>query len=280
VDVQEIFTCNGETGHIDRVSTELLAVEREERIMKDTIERSSVGRWSVVVVAVLVMVMAAPDASAQKKDMPGDYVSREEFPPIYTGTYRISVGDVLEVTFFKTDRLNQTQTVGPDGEIYLPIVGRVDAAGRSVEDVTQELVVGYSKELINPQITVNVAEYSGLQIYVSGEVFSPGIQPYRGGMTLFQAISNAGGFTKRAKRRSVLLIRPGPENEPVGTVVDFKKYIRKGMLQNDIELAPLDIVYVHWKNVVNVNIFMTQWISDNLPRFGPWMFYLPGYQEN
>jgi polysaccharide export outer membrane protein len=248
--------------------------------MKHTTENSPVGRWNMFVVAALLAVLVAPCAMAQKQDMPGDYVSREDFPPIYTGTYLISVGDVLEISFFKVTRMDRRQTVGPDGEIYLPIVGRVDVAGRSVEDVTQELVEGFAAELIDPQITVNVAEYSGMQIYVSGEVFSPGIQPYRGGMTLFQAISNAGGFTKRAKRRSVLLIRPGPENEPVGTVVDFKKYIRKGMLQNDIELAPLDIVYVHWKNVVNVNIFMTQWISDNLPTFGPWMFYLPGYGQN
>ncbi len=50
-------------------------------------------------------------------------------------------------------------------------------------------------------------------------------------------------------------------------------------MSNDVPLAPLDIVYVHHKKIVNLNIFVQQYISDNLPRFGPWMWYLPGYQD-
>ncbi len=81
----------------------------------------------------------------------------DELPPILSGPYRIQVGDVLDIHFFKTVDLNQTRTVGPDGEIYLPIVGRVDVVGRTVDDVTKEITEGYSKEMINPQITVSVA---------------------------------------------------------------------------------------------------------------------------
>jgi hypothetical protein len=58
-----------------------------------------------------------------------------------------------------------------------------------------------------------------------------------------------------------------------------KEILRKGQIANDFELAPLDIVYVHHKKIVNVNIFVQQYISDNLPSFGAWMWYLPGYGE-
>jgi protein involved in polysaccharide export with SLBB domain len=224
-----------------------------------------------------VLLLATSPAMAQ--DFPGEIVGAGELPPILSGPYKIQVGDVLDIQFFKTVDLNQTRTVGPDGEIYLPIVGRVDVVGRTVDDVTKEITEGYQKEMINPQITVSVAEYSGLQVYVSGEVNRPGIQEYRGGLTLVQAISDAGGFNRRARREEVLLIRPGPENEPVGTIIDVKQILRKGMVSNDVPLAPLDIVYVHHKKIVNVNIFVEQYISDNLPRFGAWMWYFPGYQD-
>jgi protein involved in polysaccharide export with SLBB domain len=175
--------------------------------------------------------------------------------------------------------MNQQVTVGPDGEIYLPLVGRVRVVGRTVDDVTKEITEGYRKEMIDPLITVSVAEFSGLEVYVSGEVLTPGIQPYRGGLTLLQAISGAGGFNRRARRQEVLLIRPGPDNQPVGTIVDVKDIQRRGQLSKDIPLAPLDIIYVHHKKIVNVNIFVEQYISDNIPRLEGWAFLFWGNEN-
>jgi polysaccharide export outer membrane protein len=206
-------------------------------------------------------------------------VNADQLPPILTGPYKIQVGDVLNIDFFKTTDLNQTRTVGPDGEVFLALIGRVKVVGRTVDDITAEITEGYRQEMVNPQITVNVAEFAGLTVYVGGEVNRPGMIAYRGGLSLIQGITEAGGFTVRARRKEVLLIRPGPENKPVGTIVDVKQILRKGQLTNDVSLAPLDIVYVHWKKIVNVNIFTSQYISENLPRFGAWMWYLPGYGE-
>ena len=205
-------------------------------------------------------------------------VPPQELPPVLTGPYRISVGDVLDVNFYKTTEFSQKVTVGPDGAIYLPLVGRVTVVGRTVDDVTAELMAGYGREMVDPQITVGVSEFSGLSVYIGGEVLSPGMLDYRGGLTLVQAITEAGGFNRRARRKEVLLIRPGPDSQPLGTIVDVKEILRKGQLANDIPLAPLDIVYVHHKKIVNVNIFVQQYISNNLPRFGAWMWYLPGYR--
>jgi protein involved in polysaccharide export with SLBB domain len=242
--------------------------------------RSFGGSWRVLVTFCGVLLLATSPATAQQGAQPGEIVGADQLPPILSGPYRIQVGDVLDISFFKSIDLNETRTVGPDGEIYLPIVGRVDTVGRTLDDVTKEITEGYRKEMINPQITVSVAEYSGLQVYVSGEVNRPGIQEYRGGLTLIQAISDAGGFNRRARREEVLLIRPGPENQPVGTIIDAKQILRKGMVSNDVPLAPLDIVYVHHKKIVNLNIFVQQYISDNLPRFGAWMWYFPGYRDD
>ena len=231
-------------------------------------------RASFSVIAVCLcfvpVVLTADMSMAQQGKLKGELVDANGLPPVLTGAYRIHVGDVLDIAFFKTVEMNQTRTVGPDGEIYLPLVGRVDVVGRTVDDITKEISEGYRKEMINPQITVSVAEYSGLQVYVSGEVNTPGIQDYRGGLTLVQAISNAGGFNRLARRREVLLIRPGPDNRPVGTIIDVKKILRKGQIANDVPLAPLDIVYVHHKKIVNLNIFVEQYLSDNIPDLKGW----------
>lgn len=226
-----------------------------------------------------IIVIAASPVVAQQAEQSGQLVAPRDLPGVLSGPYTIQVGDVLDIDFFKTVEMNQTRTVGPDGEIYLPLVGRVMVVGRTVDDITQEITQGYRQEMINPQITVSVSEYSGLGVYVSGEVNAPGLQLYRGGLTLVQAISEAGGFNRRARQSEVLLIRPGPDNKPVGTLIDVKEILRKGQFANDLELAPLDIVYVHHKKIVNVNIFVEQYISNNLPRFGAWMYYLPGYGE-
>jgi protein involved in polysaccharide export with SLBB domain len=229
----------------------------------------------VGILIALLVVMSAPCA-AQEPRVGGELVSAGELPRGLLERYTIQVGDVLDVTFFKTESMNQQVTVGPDGEIYLPLVGRVRVVGRTVDDVTKEITEGYRKEMIDPLITVSVAEFSGLEVYVSGEVQTPGIQPYRGGLTLLQAISAAGGFNRRARRQEVLLIRPGPDNQPVGTIVDVKDIQRRGQLSKDIPLAPLDIIYVHHKKIVNVNIFVEQYISDNIPRLEGWALLLWG----
>jgi protein involved in polysaccharide export with SLBB domain len=231
-------------------------------------------------VAIILIALLATTGTAADKLMSAEaIVPAPQLPPVLTQAYRINVGDVLGIDFYKTTEFSQEATVGPDGAIYLPLVGRVNVVGRTVDDVTNELMEGYGREMVNPQITLSVREYSGLAVYVTGEVNAPGMIDYRGGLTLVQAISEAGGFNRQARRQEVLLVRPGPDRQPVGTIVDVKQILRKGQLANDVPLAPLDIVYVHHKKIVNVNIFVQQYISDNLPRFGAWMWYLPGYQE-
>lgn len=228
-----------------------------------------------VVMVISLIVLVTTPAAGQQQTM----VSVQDLPPVLTGPYKINVGDVLAIDFYKTTEFSQTSTVGPDGAIALPLIGRVVVVGRNVEDVTAELMEGYRKEMVNPQITVSVSEYSGLSVYVAGEVNFPGEIDYRGGLSLVQAIFDAGGFNRRARRKEVLVIRPGPDSIAVGTIVDVKQILRKGQIGNDFQLAPLDIVYVHHKKIVNVNIFVDQYISSNLPRFGAWMYYLPGYGD-
>ena len=179
--------------------------------------------------------------------------------------YRIQVNDVLEFLFFKNTELNQTRIVGPDGAVSLQLIGSVQVVGRTVEDITSEVTKRYEKELVQPQVTVAVKEYSGLKVYVGGEVNAPGMQVYRGGLTALQAVVAAGGFKTTASLSSVVLIHKGPSGEAIAGLVDLSRVLKHAELERDVALAPADIVFVPRSGIANVNLFVEQYFKNNLP---------------
>ena len=185
--------------------------------------------------------------------------------PAEPAPYRVQVNDVLEFLFFKNSELDQTRTVGPDGELSLQLIGAVRVVGRTIPEITQEVTTRYSRELVEPQVTVAIKEYSGLKVYVGGEVNQPGIQIYRGGLTALQAIVAAGGFKTTASLKSVILIRKGQEGRPVGARVDLSRVLKHAEFERNIALAPSDIVFVPRSGIANVNLFVEQFFKHNVP---------------
>lgn len=227
------------------------------------VERQGMRPVGAIVAAVIIwsfIVVGSAPVEAQSQ-----LVNPQALPDVVTGPYKVAVGDVLDINFFKATQMSTTRTVGPDGEIYLPLVGRVAVHGRTVDDITAELTQRYGEEMVNPQITVSVAQYSGLKVFVGGEVNFPSLRDYRGGMTLVQAIMDAGGFKTTARMKEVVLIRKAPDNSPVGTLVNVKAILRSAKFDQDVALSPADVIFVPRKHVANLNLFVEQYISNNLP---------------
>jgi polysaccharide export outer membrane protein len=202
----------------------------------------------------LAMVSAALCAAQERAVAPAD-----------PAPYRVQVNDVLEFLFFKSSELNQTRTVGPDGEVALQLIGAVRVAGRTMAEITDELTTRYARELVQPQVTVAVKEYSGLKVYVGGEVGAPGLQVYRGGLSALQAIVAAGGFKNTASLKSVILIRKGEGGRPAGSRVDLSRVLKHAEFDRDVALAPSDVVFVPRSGIANVNLFMEQFFRNNVP---------------
>jgi protein involved in polysaccharide export with SLBB domain len=179
--------------------------------------------------------------------------------------YRVQINDVLEFLFFKNTELNQTQTVGPDGKVSLQLIGSVQVIGRTVDEITAEVTTLYARELVHPQVTVAVKEYSGLKVYVGGEVNQPGIQIYRGGLTALQAVVAAGGFKTTASLRSVVLIHKDPKGEPIGAILDLSRVLKHAEFGRDVALSPTDIVFVPRSTIANVNLFVEQFFRNMWP---------------
>jgi len=110
--------------------------------------------------------------------------------------YRISQQDILQISVFQVNDLNTATQVGQDGNITLPLVGKVQVAGRTTDEAEQ-IIAGKlrQKYLQSPQVSVAVKTY-GKRITVSGAVGGPRVLADDGNTTLSQAIANAGGVAE------------------------------------------------------------------------------------
>jgi protein involved in polysaccharide export with SLBB domain len=158
--------------------------------------------------------------------------------------YQLRPGDRIQIKFFYHGALNETLMIGPDGKISLQLIGHVLAAGLTNSQLQEVLTREYAKYLENYSITVVVTEYSGLKVYVAGEVQRPGLRSLKGNMSILQGIFASGGFKVTAKHENVILVRKGPDNRPVAMVIDLGPVMSGEQLENDIYLMPSDIVYV------------------------------------
>jgi protein involved in polysaccharide export with SLBB domain len=120
--------------------------------------------------------------------------------------YRISAGDKLNIVVFGQEDVSGDFQVDGGGNITMPLLGQVAAAGRTVTQLQSEITTALDKDyIVNPRVSIEVLNYR--PFYILGQVNSPGSYPYVSGMDVRQAIAIAGGFTRRARTSSVTVIR-------------------------------------------------------------------------
>jgi polysaccharide export outer membrane protein len=115
-------------------------------------------------------------------------------------------GDVVRLTFSGAAELNQSQKIRTDGKVNLPLVGEVDAAGKTVVALQRELAERYKSELKTSTVVVTL-ESSVTQVVISGAVGRPGRVTFERPTTVFQAIMEAGGVSEFGTLRNVHLVR-------------------------------------------------------------------------
>ena len=121
-------------------------------------------------------------------------------------TYTLSAGDEVAIVVFGQEDLSMDIKLDENGTLNYPLLGAVSAGGMTVSQlertITRELSGSY---LVNPDVRVSVAEYR--QVYINGEVNSPGGYDYKPGLTLDKAIALAGGFADKASKERITLTR-------------------------------------------------------------------------
>jgi polysaccharide export outer membrane protein len=163
--------------------------------------------------------------------------------------------------------LSRGVTIRPDGKISLPLIGDVFVEGMTPMELTDKLTKEFSKYAKNPSVSVIVTGFNSKKIYVIGEVFRQGAYPYTGTTSVFEAVEEAGSFTRRASLGRVILVRGDLQNPKV-IDINLKKVIKEGVKENDLHLQPGDIVYVPPNGFAKAGYAVEQVLFPFMPILG------------
>lgn len=156
--------------------------------------------------------------------------------------YRIGREDVLEIVVWREPELTRTMPVRPDGFIALPLVGEVQALGKTPSELRQELSKSFAPYVKDAAVAVLVREINGPRFSVMGEVVHAGTFPLRGAVSVTQALATAGGLGEFAGNE-VVWIRQKADGKTERVKLSVKELVR-GETEGALWLAAGDVLYV------------------------------------
>ncbi len=124
----------------------------------------------------------------------------------YQPGYTLGPGDKLRVTVFEEEDLSGEFEVDGSGQVSMPLIGGVRVGGLTLRQAGQQIETKLRDGfLTRPRVSIDVLNYR--PFYILGEVNSPGNYPFVNGMTVLNAVAMAAGFTYRANKDKILIIR-------------------------------------------------------------------------
>ena len=160
-----------------------------------------------------------------------------------TAGYTVKPGDTLEISVWKEPDLQRTVLVRPDGAFSFPLVGEVDARGKTVSELNKTVSDRLTKFISDAVVTISVQEIKGNKIYVLGQVTKPGEFIVNPSVNIMQALSMAGGMTPFAATNDLIVLR-GQGKQQNAMAFRYADVVRGRSLETNIELLSGDIVVV------------------------------------
>ncbi|HVX67943.1 MAG TPA: polysaccharide biosynthesis/export family protein [Bryobacteraceae bacterium] len=121
--------------------------------------------------------------------------------------YKLGPDDVIFIHVWREPDLSTSQSIRPDGKITLPVIKEIMAAGLTPTQLGAEISKALSDYVKNPQVVVAVQAVRSKRYYLSGEVNRPGAYPLAQRVTVFEALTMAGGFREFAGKKKIVVIR-------------------------------------------------------------------------
>jgi len=157
--------------------------------------------------------------------------------------YKIGAQDILRIDVWKEDQLTRTVPVRPDGQVTLPLLNDVQAAGLTPMDLADIIRDKFKQFINNPQVTVTLIEINSRRVYVTGEVARSGAFPLLPNMTVLQALSSTGGFTPFARSKKIYVLRI-ENGKQVRLPFNYNDVVKGTKTQQNILLRPGDVIVV------------------------------------
>jgi polysaccharide export outer membrane protein len=178
----------------------IMKLTMESRTMKSTFTFSAAG-------ACLFALAAMAPLVGCDSAVPGE-------PPVPLAGQPVPLGpgDRLHITVYGQDLMTNDYMVDRDGSVALPLAGRIKIGGMVTADAEVAIRTKLKKGIVvDPNVTVDVIQYR--PIYVIGEVNKPGAYDYTSNIVMINAVALAGGFTYRAGKDGVTVLRGSEASE-------------------------------------------------------------------
>lgn len=191
----------------------------------------------------LIVLLSGCAASRPDQDDNGG----SQVTALLSGQYRIGVNDLVQVSVWRNPELSVTVPVRPDGMISVPLIGDVQAGGLTTSEVADLIRQKLSAYIREPNVAVILTELRSheflTRIRVTGAVRTPKSLPYRQGMTVLDAVLEAGGINDFAAPNRAKLYRRNKDKTEVYDI-ELGDVLNKGRLESNYPLRPGDVVTV------------------------------------
>ena len=160
--------------------------------------------------------------------------------PALPGEYTVGRGDVLQILVRNEAEMSREVLVRLDGRITVPLLGDLQAEGRTPRQIAQDVTAGLGKFINAPLVTVGVGQAPSSRAYVIGQVVRSGEIPLTVPLTVVQALALSGGFKEFANKGSILIVGRDRQVAPF----DYRKFESGKDLEQNVLLKPGDVIVV------------------------------------
>jgi len=162
----------------------------------------------------------------------------------HDNSYVIGPDDVLAINVWKEAEISRSVQVRLDGAISLPLVGEVQAGGKTPLQLEKEITAKLKNYISEPEVAVMVQEMRSKRFNVLGQVARPGSYLLGNSTTVLDAIAQAGGFRDFAKQKAIYVLRKNADGTDSRLPFNYKDVIKGKNVEQNVKLEPRDSVVV------------------------------------
>lgn len=202
----------------------------------------------LAVVFMMVFIMGISACSSSEPRLPPKESSWQNAgPSVLVKSYKMAVGDQLQINVWKNEELSLAEPIRPDGKISMPLIGDVMAVGLTPEELAKKIEIRLANYIKAPNVTVILTSLQGHEflsrIRVTGSVTQNISMSYHQGMTVLDAVLEAGSVDLYADANNTKLHRRTDKGS-VSYDIRLKDIMEDGDMKTNVVLMPGDIISV------------------------------------
>ena len=159
-------------------------------------------------------------------------------------SFVIGNDDMLAVNVWKEPDVSRSIPVRSDGKISLPLVGEVQAAGKTPLKLEKDIAERLKSYIAEPEVTVMVQQINSQKFNILGQINRPGSYVLTNSATILDAIALAGGFRDFAKQKSIYVLRQNPDGTETRIPFNYKEVIKGQNPVQNVKLQPRDTIVI------------------------------------